>query len=75
MEEMEIRNWEILPYAHRDGEYINGRVYGNPKFADGTIVHTSRITDIERTETKLIVHTRNSIYHLPLDSKYQGWYN
>lgn len=41
---------------------VQGNVYGNPKFEDGTFIHTSDILEIYTEEDHLEIETRNSIY-------------
>ena len=64
---MFILYWRIISSAK--GSYATGEVFGNPNFEDGTEIHTSTIQSTETLKDALIIHTRNSIYRLPLDSK------
>lgn len=56
----ELKDW----YLSRHGSYRigHGRVYGNPKFADGERIRTSDIAGFELEEDALLITTRKSIY-------------
>lgn len=76
---MRIENWSIVtkpdPYLAPElrGQYLHGKVYGNPSFADGEEVTTSRIAlavgnDAIRTKS-------GSIYELgAVDPAYEALY-
>lgn len=66
-----IKNWAVINefgnYAKPDmtgTRGIVGNVYGNPKFADGTYVVTSKIQDVKEEFSYKKVYTQNSIYYL-----------
>lgn len=56
-----IAEWEI------NVNCVHGRVYGNPKFINGSIIHTSHIISIEEKQNCLIAKTMNSTYQLDID--------
>lgn len=45
-------------------QVLVGNVYGHPRFADGTEVHTSSIREIVPHDNYKIVRTKNTEYHL-----------
>lgn len=51
---MRLENWTFLE------DHYCGEVYGNPKFVDGTVIHTSRVKDVSGNK----VTTQNSVYLL-----------
>lgn len=53
---MKLENW------YKSGKLVWGNVYGNPKFEDGTWVHTSNVLKVEGRTIK----TMNSTYDLGL---------
>lgn len=55
-----LKNWNI--YNILFYSVAQGNVYGNPKFEDGTFIHTSDILNFNIKEDHLEVETRNSIY-------------
>lgn len=56
---MKLENW--YPVL---GLWINGDVYGNPRFEDGDHISTSRVQHLHERDGKLFAHTLNSIYEL-----------
>jgi len=61
---MELRDYEISKVQLPDGtmgERVFGYVYNNPKFLDGTFVHTSNII---KKEGNLVVTFTGSVYQL-----------
>lgn len=67
---MIIKNWCIT--SNQNGftspenlkYYLNGDVYGNIKFKDGTHVSTSSIQSVIELENCKQIYTRNSTYHV-----------
>lgn len=60
-----LKNWSR---AGTDDLHIYwGNLYGDTKgrWADGTYIHTSKVTHTEEMEDHFIVHTLNSVYLLP----------
>ncbi|USV41049.1 hypothetical protein [Xanthomonas phage BUDD] len=51
-----IKNAQFI--ARGDRHWVEGNVYGNPFFADGTYIHTSRIVEVNGTR----IETLNSFY-------------
>lgn len=70
-----LKNWSI--YNILFYSVAQGNVYGNPKFEDGTFIHTSNILEIYTEKDHLEIETRNSIYCIyPKDiDKYFKEYN
>lgn len=68
---MKLKNWsvfskgsEFLP-PELQSPHLQGDVYGNDKFPDGTYVHTSRIIGIEDKGThKEVTTASGSVYEL-----------
>lgn len=60
---MKLENW------YKGGKLVWGNIYGNPRFEDGTWVHTSTVLKVEgRTIT-----TKNSVYELgEIDKGYKS---
>lgn len=65
---MILRDWSVVtknPYDLVEKHYLQGRVYGHPRFEDGTLVTTSRIEEIRVEGDYKEVTTRSgSIYYL-----------
>lgn len=53
---MELRNCVIF------NGYAYGKVYGNPRFKDGTSVVTSKIERAEQKDGYIEIKTKNSVY-------------
>lgn len=80
----EIKDWGIIDNCGYDDIYmaselrpkrIFGRVYGNSKFEDGTIVATSEIQRMIYEQGIIIVETKNSKYIIrkeTIDEKYEN---
>lgn len=49
-----LRDWQFY------GETVTGRVYGHPRFKDGTRIHTSRIVNFKNG----VVETLHTYYRL-----------
>lgn len=69
---MFLKNWAVVrtgsPYDAPEVRSIHlfGEVHGNPKFEEGALIATSRITGVEETSCPLLlrVHTVNSCYEV-----------
>lgn len=58
---MRLRNWFIE--EHGGVRIAHGNVEGNPRFEDGTFIHTSGVREVrEDGEKGISIRTRNSIY-------------
>jgi hypothetical protein len=57
---MQLRNWS---FGIDTPGRVSGEVYGNPKFADGTFVTTSRITAVDPVAKVVRTHS-GSLYKL-----------
>lgn len=55
-----LKNWSFYGYLF----YLiaQGNVYGNPKFEDGTFIHTSNVVNIIDCGDHKEIETLNSIY-------------
>ena len=59
-----IQNWSVVllgefsPYQPAQKRGLHGRVYGHPEQPDGTPVTTSRIVQVTKCDTDVIVHNR-----------------
>lgn len=52
------------PWCYWWGKLL-GHVWGHPRFKDGTLVHTSRVTSLEPKDCPRLAHTRTgSVYVL-----------
>ena len=63
----ELKNWSIGPanpfVAPEVVSYIAfGNVFDNPRFKNGTYIHTSKIMKIVHCDDYKEIHTRNSVY-------------
>ena len=73
---IKIENWAMIfegnPYLPPESQksYIRGRVYGHPRFEDGTVVCSSNIEDMNLKEGH-IKTASGSTYHLGLPE--QAW--
>jgi hypothetical protein len=60
---MQIENWTTS--FDREGRLrINGNVFNNPKFRDGSEIQTSRVESIVWVGDYYMVNTKNSVYLL-----------
>ncbi|OON99379.1 MAG: hypothetical protein ATN35_12940 [Epulopiscium sp. Nele67-Bin004] len=59
---MQLHKWNVLEGQAR------GVVTGHPQIPDNTYIYTSTIQKIEVEEPNIIIYTRNSIYHCPIES-------
>lgn len=66
-----LKNWVLSKrWAIKDEEYATGFVYNNPKFKDGTDIHTSHIINKEVLDTGYKITTfSGSVYFLPFDNE------
>jgi hypothetical protein len=65
----EIKNWYFTEEPSSNPFALDallwGEVYGNPRFEDGTRIHTSRVRYFVREdEDSILVKTRNSTYRI-----------
>lgn len=61
-----LKFWEIKSFWTTGEEMAFGLVYDNPKFEDGTDIHTSTIVSKETREDGYVITTKSgSTYFLP----------
>ena len=65
-----IENWEIMTSISPEvSPYLRGNVYDHPRFDNGDLVNTSKITGISKDRND--VETHNSLYILLGDPKHE----
>lgn len=57
----------VLKEWHIENNRAFGKVYGHPRFEDGTPVITSSIVRREAKDDEVIIETRNTIYTCNVD--------
>lgn len=66
---MILKNWGVVthhnPFLEYTHCYLQGHVYGHPRFDDGTDVTTSRIVEInDKGDYKEVITISGSVYDL-----------
>ena len=65
VERVSLHHWYFSKYP--DGIIAKGIVSGHPRLTDSTFITTSLVQSIEKGEEELLVQTKNTLYHLPLE--------
>lgn len=67
---MILKNWGVIttkhnPFLEYTHYYLQGNVYGHPRFEDGTNVTTSRIVEVhDKGDYKEVITRSGSVYEL-----------
>lgn len=74
MRKLQLHYWYVdAYYGEKTTKIAHGIVSGHKELEDTLFIHTSAVNSVEldKENAELIIHTRNSVYHCPLE--YCSW--